>query len=120
MMDYTYGDKSPSPEFLFILWILLLEQENKWFVLHIWGRQSCLILKNQDWLFFFLALSLASEYDPRKVISFAMKFPYHEDEDNNWYLTRWWNETLIFKKSFKLFVDLDLNKAIACNTKFAF
>ena len=33
-------------------------------------------------MFFFLALSLASEYHLREVISFDVKFPYHQDEDN--------------------------------------
>ena len=27
---YTYGDKSPSPDFLCILWILLFEQEKNY------------------------------------------------------------------------------------------
>lgn len=68
-IDYKYGDKSPPPDFLCILWILLFEQEKKLFILLISGRQICLI-------FFFLALSLVSEYDLRKDISFAAKFPY--------------------------------------------
>lgn len=67
-IDYTYGDRSPPPDFLCILWILI-EEGKKLFILLISGRQSCQ-------LFFFLALSLASVYDLRKDISFAVKFPY--------------------------------------------
>jgi len=37
----------------------------------------------QDPLFSFLALSLASAYDLREDISFAVKFLYLQGEDNN-------------------------------------
>lgn len=116
------GTKIHILSFFFILWIWLLKQENKLFAQLISGRQSCLMLKNQNWLFFFLALSLASEYHLREVISFDVKFPYHQDEDN---ISLDAGVELVNiqkkkKKTLKLFVGLDLNKAIACNTKFAF
>lgn len=54
-----------------------------------------------------------------------MKFPYHQDEDNisldaGVELVNIPKKKTKKKQTLKLFVGLDLNKAIACNTKFAF